>query len=158
MLKTQVLLVVFMFLAGCATTPVHINDAKLAPSDRVLAFQSADINKSTLTVIRDEGFIGSACYYGLWINNVLAARLDVAEYAKFHVEPGEILLKISRDPQGSGLCGVEQSNWTQRETIMKPGDKKLLECQLTQTGSSTLVDLIHNTPNGSINSDWLTVR
>ncbi len=134
MLKIQIILVLFMFLAGCATTPVHINDAKLAPSDRVLAFQSEAPNKSSLTVIRDEGFIGSACYYGLWINNVLAARLDVAEYAKFYLEPGEILLKISRDPQGSGLCGVEQSNWTQRETLMKPGEKKIFRMSIDANG------------------------
>ena len=116
---------VLLLLSGCATTPVSINDAKQTPSDRVLAFQTQDANKTAvLIVIRDEGFIGSACYYGLWINQKLAARVDVAEYSKFYVEPGEILLRIGRDPEGKGLCGVDQDNWTQRETILRPGDQK----------------------------------
>jgi predicted component of type VI protein secretion system len=125
MKKVLLVGVVLSVLCGCATTPVSIKDAKQMPKDRLLAFQTKDANKTaTLTVIRDEGFLGSGCYYGLWINQTLAARVDVAEFAKFYVEPGEILLRIGRDPQGQGLCGIDQDNWTQRETIMKPGDQK----------------------------------
>lgn len=122
-------------LCGCATTPVSINDAKQVPADRLLAFQTADAAKTaTLTVVRDEGFLGSGCYYGLWINKTLAARVDVAEYAKFYVEPGETLLRIGRDPQGNGLCAVDQDNWTQRETIMKAGDPKTFRMSIDVNG------------------------
>ena len=127
--------VVLSVLCGCATTPVSINDAKQVPADRLVGFQSTDANKTaTLTVIRDEGFLGSGCYHGLWINQTLAARVNVAEFATFFVEPGEILLRIGRDPLGKGLCGLEQDNWTQRETIMKPGDKKAFRMTIDENG------------------------
>ena len=128
------LLLVFL-LGGCATTPVPISAAKQAAADRVLAFQTVTDNKTgTLTVIRDEGFIGSACYYAVHINGVLAARLDVAEFARFYVEPGEILLRAGRDPQGGGLCGVALDNWTQRETFLKPGEQKAFRLSIDSNG------------------------
>jgi len=106
-------LLLALLLGGCATTPVSMSEAKQAAADRVLAFRIiADDKTGSLTVIRDEGFIGSACYYAVHINGILAARLDVAEFARFYVEPGEILLRAGRDPQGGGLCGVQLDNWT----------------------------------------------
>lgn len=75
MKKVLLIGVVFSVLCGCATTPVSIKDAKQMPKDRLLAFQTQDANKTaTLTVIRDEGFLGSGCYYALWINQTLAGR------------------------------------------------------------------------------------
>lgn len=135
MKKVLLVGVVLSVLCGCATTPVSINDAKQIPAERLVAFQTQDANKTAiLTIIRDEGFIGSGCYYGLWINQTLAARVDVAESAKFYVEPGEILLRIGRDPQGKGLCAINQDNWTQRETIIKPGDRKTFRMSIDVNG------------------------
>ena len=72
-------LLLALLLGGCATTPVPISAAKQAAADRVLAFQIVTDNKTaTLTVIRDHGLLGSACYFAVYINQVLAARLDVA--------------------------------------------------------------------------------
>lgn len=125
MKKTWSLLVLALLMSGCATTPVPISAAKQAPTDRVLGFQIAAGDKTaTLTVIRDEGFVGSACYTAVYINRVLAARLDVAEFVRFYVDPGEIVLRAGWDPQGEGLCGFSQDNWTQRETFLKPGEQK----------------------------------
>jgi hypothetical protein len=133
--KVLLIGIVFSVLCGCATTPVSVRDAKQITKDRLLAFQTTGADKTaTLTVIRDEGILGSGCYYGLWINQTLAARVDVAEIATFFVEPGEILLRIGRDPLGKGLCGLEQDNWTQRETIMKPGDQKAFRMTIDENG------------------------
>lgn len=135
MRKTWSLLLLALLVSGCATTPVPISAAKQAPTDRVLAFQIAAGDKTaTVTVIRDEGFIGSACYYAVHINRVLAARLDVAEFARFYVEPGEILLRAGRDPEGGGLCGVDLDNWTQRETFLKPGEQKSFRLSIDLNG------------------------
>lgn len=135
---TRLLLPAFLLallLGGCATTPVQISEATQASADRVLAFQLATGDKpATLTVIRDEGFIGSGCYYAVHINQVLAARLDVAEFARFYVEPGEILLRVGRDPQGVGLCGFGQDQWTQRETILKPDEQKSFRLSIDTSG------------------------
>ena len=119
-----------LVVSGCATTPVPISKAKQAPADRVLAFQMTGGDKTaTLTVIRDEGFIAIACYYAVHINQVLAARLDVAEFARFYVEPGEILLRAGRDPQGKGSCVVDLlDNWAQLNiaTYILPHDSVIL--------------------------------
>jgi hypothetical protein len=135
-----ILLVLTLMLGGCATTPVAVKDAKPISADRLLAYQTGSADKTaTLTVIRDEGSIGSACYYGFWINKQLAARVDVAEVAKFYVEPGELLLRIGRDPQGNGLCGVDLENWTQRETIMKAGMNKTFRMTIDANGKLDLM-------------------
>lgn len=101
--------------------------------DRVLAFQTPSGEKTaTLTVVRDEGIVGSACYCAVYINQVLAARLDVGEFARFYVEPGEVLLRVGWDPQGKGLCGLSADNWTQRETFLKSGEKKSFRLSIDQ--------------------------
>ncbi|MBL0711056.1 MAG: hypothetical protein JJV99_08600 [Colwellia sp.] len=101
--------------------------------DRVLAFQTAiGVKTAILTVVRDKGIIGSACYCAVYINRVLAARLDVSEFGQFYVEPGEVLLRVGWDPQGKGLCGLSADNWTQRETFLKPGEKKSFRLSIDQ--------------------------
>jgi len=128
-------LLLALLLGGCATTPVPISAAKQAAADRVLAFQIVTDNKTaTLTVIRDHGLLGSACYFAVYINQVLAARLDVAEFARFYVEPGEVVLRAGGDPQGTGLCGFASDMWTQRETILKPGEQKSFRMSFDQSG------------------------
>ncbi len=128
-------LLLALLLGGCATTPVPISKAKQAPPDRVLAFQISGGDKTaTVTVIRDEGYTGSACYFAVYINQVLAARLDVAEFAQFYVEPGEILLRAGGDPQGIGLCAFASDMWTQRETFLKPGEQKSFRLSFDTSG------------------------
>lgn len=135
-MRRQILcLVSAALLAGCATTPTPLSQAKKAPSARLLAFQEqSEAANALLVLTRDEGALGSACYYAFWINRVLAARLDVAETATFHLEPGEHLLKVSRDPMGQGLCGADADNWTQRETILKPKERKLFRLSIDEGG------------------------
>lgn len=128
-------LLLALLVSGCATTPVPMSAAKQVPTDRLLAFQVATDDKTAIvTVIRDEGFIGSGCYYAVHINGVIAARLDVAEHARFYLEPGEILLRAGRDPQGEGLCGLGLNDWTQRETFLKPGEQKAFRLSIDANG------------------------
>jgi len=123
------------FLAGCATTPVPLSQASQAPPERVLAFQNRPSDDAaSITVVRDEGFIGSACFYAVHVNRTLAARLGVAESARFFVTPGEILLRVGRDPLASGLCGSDQDNWTQRETVLRPGESKAFRVSIDSNG------------------------
>jgi len=119
------LLVVAVLINGCATTPVNLSTANKVPSERVFAFQSkSNENTAKLTVTRDKGFIGSACFYSVYINTVFAARMDTSETATFFMHPGEVLLRAGRDPNGRGLCGGDQGNWTQRETSLKANEHK----------------------------------
>ena len=135
-MKKICLLLLVLSLTGCATTPVRLENSKQAPPDRVLAFQAPATDKTgSLIVIRDEGMVASGCFFALYINSILAARLDVAESAKFTLEPGEILLKVGMDPLGKGLCGLgHKDQWIQRETFLKPGEQKAFRMQISEDG------------------------
>ena len=141
MKRICLLLLLMSYINGCATAPISISEAKQTPPDRVLAFQSPTSDKTaTLTMIRDEGFLGGGCYYAVSIDGMLAARLDPGEIVMFYMEPGEILMRYGRDPQGKGLCGPLEGmdNWTQRETILKPGDKKSFRLTIDMNGKTDI--------------------
>ena len=124
-----------LIIAGCATTPLPSSQAKAAPVERVLAFQEkSEVKNATLVLTRDEGFLGSACYYGFWIDSILSARLGVGETASFFVEPGERLLRVTRDPQGKGLCGDLGSQMVQRESMFRANERKQYRLMLDPNG------------------------
>ena len=126
-------------LTGCATTAVPASEAKPAPANRVLAFQSKDeTTTSTIVVTRDAGFLGGGCFYSLAINKVLAARLDTSETAAFYVAPGEVLLRSGRDPEGKALCSLGQDEWTQTETILKPNETKYFRLSIDMNGKTDI--------------------
>ena len=141
-MKRMCLLLLLMFFAnGCATAPIPISEAKRVPPDRVLAFQTPLSDKAaTLTMIRDEGFLGGGCYYAVSLNGILAARLGPAELVRFYMESGEILMRYGRDPQGRGLCAPIEGldNWTQRETFLKSGEKKSFRLTIDMNGKTDI--------------------
>ncbi|WP_321965363.1 hypothetical protein [Paraburkholderia sp. J7] len=127
-------------LTGCATEPTPRTSSTSAPSERVTAYQTAapGIDTGTLIVTRDSGFIGGGCFYAVSINGKLAARLDTGESSRFIVPAGEVLLRAGRDPQGKGLCSIGKSEWTQRETTLKPGETKLFRLSLDMNGKADI--------------------
>jgi hypothetical protein len=140
MFRVLLFVLPLFFMVGCATKPVALGDASPISTDRMMAFQTADATKTAkLTIIRDEGFIGGGCYVALWINQTLAARFATAEVANFFAEPGEILLRVGRDPQGKGLCAVGQGIWVQRESFMKPDSQKTFRITIGVNGELDII-------------------
>jgi hypothetical protein len=125
-------------LAGCASQPTAMNEAKVAPGARVLAFQDKGASAAALVVTRDTGFGGSGCFYAVSINGTLAARLDVGETTRFFVAPGDVLLRAGRDPQGKGLCSFGKSEWTQRETHLQPNETKFFRLSIDANGKTDI--------------------
>lgn len=119
--------------AGCATVATPDDQAVPVPADRLVAGPGQ--GDATVVVTRDTGFFGQGCYYALFVNTVLVARMAVGETASFRVPSGEVLLAVARDPQGQGLChsGVHPAR-TQRETILRPGQKKFFRLALNEGG------------------------
>ena len=139
LILTAILVILLSIASGCATTPVRYVDAIKAPQDRVLSYQDMnDKTTSTIVITRDEGSLGGGCYYAVFINTILAVRLNPAETAKFYVEPGEMVLKVGRDPQGRGLCAAGQDEWTQRETILRPHETKYFRLTIDANGKTDI--------------------
>lgn len=106
-------------LVGCSTLPVSSQDRKELPQERQLAFQAkTDTNSAKIIVTRDAGAVGSACYYGFWVDGILAGRFAPKETAVFYIPEGERVLKSGRDPQGKGLCGLDKKVWNQIESVV----------------------------------------
>ena len=133
------LLATAIVLAGCATTPADHSRAAPVPSDRLVAFQSPiDGPSGVLVLTRDKGFLGAGCYYGFFINDTLAARIDNSETAAFIVPTGELVLRAGRDPGGRALCGLGQQEWTQRETIFRDGERKYFRMSIDANGKTDI--------------------
>jgi hypothetical protein len=125
---------VALLLAGCATTPTAPSGATPVPRDRLLAFQDGTQERTaTQVVTRNSGIIGSACYLSFVVNGTHAARFAVGETARFHVAPGEILLRNGFDLMGRGLCSLQTDQWTQRETVIRGGETKHSQVRYSAT-------------------------
>lgn len=126
-------------LAGCATTPADHSKARQVPADRLMGFQSAvEAPNGTLVLTRDKGALGSGCYYGFYINEKLAARIDNSETASFVVPTGELVLRVGGDPAGRGLCGLSKQQWTQRETTFRDGERKFFRLSIDLNGKADI--------------------
>lgn len=89
-MKLLFISVVALCLAGCATEAVLPSQAKQAPKERLLKFQSpGEGEQAKLIVVRDKGFLGSGCFVGVYLNQEKAAILDPGEKAEFYLKPGE---------------------------------------------------------------------
>lgn len=126
MYRILILAISFLLLVGCASTPVNTSTAKKIPDERHLAFKPTP-KSPNLVIFRDEGFAGSGCYLGFYIDGKLAARIDTGEYAEFYVESGKRILERNFDPQGRGLCGMGGGGQAaQQGTIIRDGEIKKL--------------------------------
>ena len=100
-MKLLFISVVALCLAGCATEAVLPSQAKQAPKERLLKFQSPGVGEQAkLIVVRDKGFLGSGCFVGVYLNQEKAAILDPGEKAEFYLKPGEWNVAL----MGEGRC------------------------------------------------------
>ncbi|KPN72453.1 hypothetical protein [Neisseria sp. 83E34] len=100
----------FFVVTGCATAPIDSSRAKLVPTERILAYSEPNPDYAKVEIIRDSGHIGSACYFGVMYRNTVLARFGTKEKATFYIPEGNWPFAIVRDPDGRGLCGVNDLN------------------------------------------------
>lgn len=130
---------VSIFVAGCATSQVSPNQAKLAPADRLFAFQEKTSQaSSTLTVTRDSGLLGGGCFLAFNLDGIRAARFDPGETARFYVEPGEHLLSVRPDADGSGLCAIPGIQNSARETTLRQNETKNFRIMMDINGTADI--------------------
>lgn len=112
-------------LTGCAGSPT-VDQAIPTPSSRLFAYQGiGDGGDSIITVLRQLGSIGPTCYFSVYIDGKLVARMDDNEIASFYVQPGPKLIGIGMDPNGAGICS-SGSNQPRREveTYLGKGEQR----------------------------------
>lgn len=90
-------------LSGCATSPMQLSEAKVVPSDEVYGFKSNITQASgSLTVFRDDGFLGSGCDIMLYIDGQRAAKIGPGQKVTFNLPAGEV--NLGTGLADSGLC------------------------------------------------------
>jgi hypothetical protein len=123
MMKVLYLSVALFGLIGCSSTVVPPSQAKWAPAERIFKFQDSTQNKPNLIVIRDSGFGGAGCFASVYIDGVVAAKLDPGEKAIFYVDSGD--RAVGAGLEGRGLCGASGER-QERYITLKPNEHKYL--------------------------------
>jgi hypothetical protein len=125
-------------LSACASSPVSSERAAPVPPERLVAFQTAISGPhGTIEVVRDSGFGGSGCYFGLFIDGVVAAQMGTAEKASFVVKSGEHV--IGAAPVGGSVCGaMTQSNMREISIVVRDAETRKYRIGVAQSGDNTL--------------------
>ncbi|WP_180191770.1 hypothetical protein [Pseudomonas syringae] len=90
-------------LAGCSSSPMSVGEAEPVPSDELYAYQSKPTGESgKVTVIRDQGFVGSGCDIVVYVDGRKAAKIGTGQRATFYLKPCSP--SIGAGLAGSGLC------------------------------------------------------
>ena len=125
----QLLAVILLFFAACATTPLTINQAVTAPDSRILAPQllTQASNTGSLVVKRDSGFMGSACTIRVFVDAVPVADLKPSEKVEVYVPLGEHSVVAT----SNGICGGGTS---EAAVVIMPERQRILRIASGQSG------------------------
>lgn len=88
--------------AGCATKPASINSSSMTSPSKLYAYQEKGDGYAEVVVLRDSGFLGSACDVTIYIEGRRAAEIGSGEKAQFYVPAGA--LNLGAGFAGKGLC------------------------------------------------------
>jgi hypothetical protein len=125
--------IVALFLAACATSPVSIHQASLVPSSRMLApqlvsqVQAQAQPTGSLIVKRDSGLMGSACTIRVFVDAVPVADLAPSEKVELFVPSGEHIVGVT----SNGICG---GGVAEAAVVIFPERQKILRIASGQSG------------------------
>ena len=124
------LLLFFLWLQACATSPVAINDAAVVPSSRILAPQLLAPAQYTgsLVIKRDSGFMGSACSIRVFVEATPVADLEPSEKVEIFVPLGEHIVAVT---SASSFCG---GGVAEVAVIISPERQRILRIGSGQSG------------------------
>lgn len=111
-------------LSGCAAPPT-LGEATPIPNNRLLAYQVEEHGKhASVTVFRESAIPSAQCYFAVYVDGVLSARLDNNEKASFYLKPGRHLIGVGADPQGAGNCSGNSGYKREVATWVEVGEKQ----------------------------------
>ena len=98
---------VCLFLASCASSPVSIQDATIAPASNIYAPEAfvASPSKAQVVLVRDSG-VGGKCALGVYLDGKLVGAIERKQKLVMYVTPGAHILGAGPNPNGGGVC-----NW-----------------------------------------------
>jgi hypothetical protein len=123
------ILMVFLTLTACATSPVTINQATAVPYTRILArqFLSQAVHTGSLIVKRDSGFMGSACTVRVFVDAVPVADLGPSEKIELFLTLGEHNVVV----RPNGICG---GGISEASVVIMPERQRILRVASGQSG------------------------
>ena len=94
-LPVATLILVSIFISGCATSPVPANERRRVPSDRVTdasVLQPTTQRTVRFIITRDSGYVASATSIQIFIDGRQVAQLATRETVTAYISPGSHLI------------------------------------------------------------------
>ena len=139
-MKRLLALSTVLAIAGCATSPVSLQESRGVAPDRMYAYQAVPSGDyGTVVTIRDSGFQARGCGTYIYIDDTPAAMLGTSERAEFKVRSGEHVLGAS--PSGRGSCGWGDAKNSLRRNIsisVKTGINQYFRIAIGPSGEISL--------------------
>lgn len=136
-MKKIIITLLTIGLVGCSTEPVMPQNAKEVQAS--YEFQQKP-RTTGVTIIRDKGYVASACAITAYINGKRLAELETGEKVTAYVPAGEII--VGAGFVGRGLCIGDPKK--EREFIVKENQSRVLRIFIDQSGN---VDILPMTLN-----------
>lgn len=136
MRKLWFLIGVCFVIVGCSTTQTSMSDARPVPPAFVYADQNSTASgDAKLTVIRDSGYIGSGCRFGLFVDGQRVADLESKEMVTVSVKAGQRLVGAGAAKDSRGLCLLNNGGQLrEREATFDPGQERYFRISLNSDG------------------------
>ena len=96
------IVILLVFLTGCATAPPTAEAMKAVPAMQIVALPNVTSpTPAKVRVVRDEGFVASAVFMHLGLDGKRLVSLMPGEFIDFSADPGEYLMTaMPTDPFG----------------------------------------------------------
>jgi len=122
-------------LAGCSTSPVTEEKARVIPADRIYAADlvgAGSENMAEVIFLRDSGYLGSGCSHDVYVNNRKAFAIRQGEGIGLSLKPGAYFFRLET---GGGLC---PNVATSQDADLKPGSSTGYRILIPSDGSLRL--------------------
>lgn len=120
-----------VFLSGCATQAVLPNQAKLAPQERIFKYQSPLADGAKLIVVRDSGFLGGGCFFGVYVDGERTATLNPGDRVNLYLPAGEHNIAM----KGEGKVCIADEVPVGRDINLKPNQIKAVRLFADPSGN-----------------------
>lgn len=101
-LRVALVLSFSVLLTSCTTDPISSSAAKPVYGENRLLYGIEGGDTVAVTIVRDQGLLGSGCATKVLVNDQVAAYVRAGEKVTLHIPPGEITL--GADGNTGGLC------------------------------------------------------